>query len=81
MAVIYLRSTDGSDADNGSTWALAKATLAAALTAAGAGGTVYVSQVHAETQAGAMTLTSPGTEASPVRVICARNDRYRYCQR
>lgn len=65
-AVVYLRSTDGSDSDNGSTWALAKATLASALTAAGAGGTVYVSDNHAETQASVMTLTSPGT----VRIIC-----------
>lgn len=70
MAVIYLRSTDGSDSDNGSTWALAKATLAAALTAAGAGGTVYVSDNHAETQATAMTLTSPGTADSMTRVLC-----------
>lgn len=70
MAVIYLRSTDGNDADSGATWALAKATLAAALTAAGAGGTVYVSKDHAETQASAMTLTSPGTAASPCRVLC-----------
>lgn len=70
MAIIYLRSTDGSDSDDGSTWALAKATLAAALTAAGAGGTVYVSQAHAETQATAMTLVSPGTAASLVRVCC-----------
>lgn len=72
-STVYLRSTDGNDADDGSTWALAKATLAAALTAAGAGGTVYVSQAHAETQAGAMTLTSPGTDASPVRVICVND--------
>lgn len=73
MAVIYLRSTDGNDADDGSTWALAKATLAAALTAAGAGGTVYVSQAHSETQASAMTLTSPGTAASPTLVICGND--------
>lgn len=70
MAVIYLSSVDGSDSDNGSTWALAKATLAAALTAAGAGGTVYVDHAHAETQTAAMTLTSPGTAASPVTVLC-----------
>ena len=70
MAVIYLRSTDGSDASDGLTWANAKATLAAALTAAGAGGTVYVSDAHAETQASAMTLTSPGTADSPVTVLC-----------
>lgn len=73
MAVIYLRSTDGSDSDDGSTWALAKATLAAALTAAGAGGTVYVSQSHAETQASAMTLASPGTVAAPVLVLCVND--------
>ncbi len=54
MAVIYLRSTDGNDLDDGLTWATARATLANALTAAGAGGTVYVSQNHAETQASAM---------------------------
>lgn len=70
MADIYLRSTDGSDASDGLTWANAKATLAAALTAAGAGGRVFVSDNHAETQAAAMTLTSPGTAASPVQVLC-----------
>lgn len=70
MAVIYLRSSDGSDASDGLTWANAKATLAAALTAAGAGGTVYVADGHAETQASAMSLTSPGTAASPVTVLC-----------
>lgn len=73
MAIIYLRSTDGSDSNDGSTWALAKATLAAALTAAGAGGTVYVSRDHAETQATAMNLDSPGTAASPVRVLCVND--------
>lgn len=73
MAVIYLRSTTGSDANDGSTWALAKATLAAALTAAGAGGTVYVSQVHAESQASVMTLTSPGTANAPVMVLCVND--------
>lgn len=73
MATVYLRSTDGNDADDGSTWALAKATLAAALTAAGAGGTVYVSQAHAETTAAGVTLTSPGTAASPTRVICVND--------
>lgn len=73
MAIVYLRSTDGSDADNGSTWALAKATLAAALTAAGAGGTVYVSQVHAETVASAMTLASPGTTVNVVKVLCVND--------
>lgn len=72
-ANFYVRSTDGSNADSGATWALAKATLAGAFSAASAGDTIYVSQVHAETQASSMTLTSPGTAASPVRVICAND--------
>jgi hypothetical protein len=70
MATVYLRSTDGSDSDDGSTWALAKATLAGAFTAAGAGGLIYMSDNHAETGAAPLTLTSPGTAAAPVRVLC-----------
>lgn len=73
MAIIYVRSTDGSDVDPGTTWALAKATLAGAFAIAAAGDTIYVSQVHAETQASGITLTSPGTIASPVRVICGND--------
>lgn len=67
MANLYVRSTDGNNADSGATWALAKATLAGAMSAAAAGDTIYVSQAHAETGAG--TMTSPGTLASPVKVI------------
>lgn len=67
-ADIYLRSTDGNDADDGSTWALAKATLVSALTATGAGGRVFMSDNHAETQFGAITLTG-GTINAPIQVI------------
>lgn len=70
MAILYVRSTDGDNADNGSTWELAKATLAGALASAFAGDTIYVSQVHAESTAAAVTLTSPGTAASPCKIIC-----------
>ena len=49
MAVVYLRTSDGNDSDDGSTWALAKATLLSALTTAGNSGTVFISQGHAET--------------------------------
>lgn len=73
MAIFYVRSTDGSNADNGSTWALAKATVAGAIAAASAGDTIYVSQVHSETTAGVVTWTSPGTATSPLRVICAND--------
>ena len=73
MAILYVRSTDGDDADNGSTWALAKATLAGAAAAAAAGDTIYVSQAHAESQASAMTITFPGTAGSPNIVLCGND--------
>src|SRR3990167_6781056 len=69
----YVRSTDGSDASDGLTWANAKATLAGALAVAAAGDRIWVSQVHAETQASAMTLTSAGTAASPVEILCGND--------
>lgn len=72
MATLYVRSTNASSG-NGSTWALAKKTLAEAFTAAAAGDTIYVSHAHAETQVAAMTLTSPGTSASPCKVICVND--------
>lgn len=70
MPVFYVRSTDGNNADDGSTWALAKATLAGAFAAASAGDTIYLSHAHAESTAANMVLTSPGTVASPCKVIC-----------
>lgn len=73
MADIYARSTDGSDADNGSTWALAKATLAGAAAIDAAGDTIYVSQAHSESSATAQTIALAGTLANPVRVICAND--------
>jgi hypothetical protein len=73
MANIYVRSTDGSDADNGSTWALAKATLTGAAAIDANGDSIYVSQSHAESTAGAITLAFAGTAASPVKVICGND--------
>lgn len=70
MAIFYVRSTDGNDADSGATWALAKATLAGAASASAAGDTIYVSQAHAETQASAMTITFPGGATTWNRVLC-----------
>lgn len=66
-------TANGADANDGSTWALAKATMAAAITAAGAGGTVYVSQSHSETLASAISITSPGTVNSWTNVICGND--------
>lgn len=73
MANIYVRSTDGLDGDNGTTWALAKATLTGAAAIAVAGDKVYVSQVHAETSAAAISLAWAGTIASPIFVICGND--------
>lgn len=72
MAFKYVRSTDGLDSDDGSTNALAKATLSGAATAAAAGDTVFVSQVHAES-GGVTVITSAGTVTSPVKFICGND--------
>jgi hypothetical protein len=72
MANVYVDSTAGGAA-TGADWANAYLTLAAALTAGAAGDSFYVAENHAETQATAMTLTSPGTIASPCRIICVNS--------
>jgi hypothetical protein len=69
----YVRSTDGSDASDGLTWANAKATLVGALAVAAAGERIWVSQVHAETQATSMTPISAGTAAAPVEILCGND--------
>lgn len=70
MATRYVRSTDGSDADNGTTWALAKATLTGVAAIDTAGDTIWVSDNHAESTAGAVNLNFAGTAASPSKVLC-----------
>lgn len=69
MANKYVYSGAGG-AGTGDDWANAYTTLVAAFAGMSAGDTAYVAQNHAETQASAMTLTSPGTAAAPCRVIC-----------
>lgn len=76
MAVRYLRSTDGSDADNGTTWALAKASIDSVDGIGSidtAGDTIWVSQVHNESTAGAVTFTCAGTQASPTKLLCGND--------
>lgn len=73
MADIYVRSTDGSDADNGSTWALAKAKLTGASAIDAAGDTIWLSQSHSETTNGNYLNTFNGTLANPIRVLCAND--------
>lgn len=69
----YLRSTDGNDADNGSTWALANATIVGSVTDSAAGDTTWLSQVHSESTAGAVTFSSPGTQATPSKYLCGND--------
>ena len=71
MATVYVDSNAGGAAD-GTSWTDAFLTLAAALSDAGttAGSRVWVAENHAETQASIMTLTSKGTAASPIEILC-----------
>lgn len=72
MANLYVRSTDGSDADNGTTWALAKATIGgAAAIDSTTDRTIMVSDNHAETPSGSTTWAWAGISASPTIVRCA----------
>lgn len=70
MANRYVRSTDGNNADNGSTWALADADLVGSSAGDAAGDTTWVSQVHAETTAANITFACAGTNATPSRLLC-----------
>lgn len=76
MATLYLRSTDGSDADDGSTWALAKASIDSTDgigSVDAAGDTIYVSGNHAESTAGAVVFSCAGTLALPSKIICVND--------
>lgn len=70
---LYVRSTDGNNTDNGSTWALAKATLAGAAAVDVAGDTIYVADGHAESNGASQSIALAGTLASPVNVICVND--------
>lgn len=66
MAQLYVRSSDGDDADNGSTWALAKATAVSAAGIEAAGDVINLASTHSEGGTGTtMTLALAGTLASP----------------
>lgn len=74
MADKYLRSTTGSDANDGNSWATAWATLKFAMETAAAGDTIFVSQAHAETPAVTVTtITGLGTVVSPQRILCVND--------
>lgn len=69
----YVRSTDGSDADTGATWALAKATGVGVTAIDAAGDRLFFSQAHAETTAGVVTFAVAGTNASPSQLLCGND--------
>ncbi len=73
MADIYVRSTTGSDANGGTSWADAKATFAGASAIDAAGDRIIVSQAHAETSASNMNHNWAGSLASPTKVICGND--------
>lgn len=73
MGNIYVRSTDGNNADSGATWALAKADASGAAAIDAAGDTVWFSQSHSENGSGTLDLNFAGTLASPVRVLCGND--------
>lgn len=68
----YVRSTDGNDVDNGSTWALANKTMTGAAVDDANGDTIYFSQAHSENEA-ANTSVTFGTNALPQKLICAND--------
>lgn len=71
MANWYVYS-GAAGAGTGADWANAYTTLSAALAAKAAGDTFYVADDHNESTAGAVTFTSPGTLASPCKILCVR---------
>jgi hypothetical protein len=74
MSFYYVRSTTGSDSNNGASWALAKQTITGALNVAASGDTVYVSHVHDYYVASAISYpSSKGTASAPILVICVND--------
>lgn len=69
MTAYYVRS-GASGSANGTSWANAYTTLAAALSGKTSGDVFYVSDDHSENSATAITLTFPGTNANPNLVYC-----------
>lgn len=72
MTHFYVRSTDGVDTDNGTTWVLAEATASAGVTDGTNADTIWLSQVHAEAiSASGTTITCPTTPG--MRVLCGND--------
>lgn len=73
----YLRSSDGSDVDDCSTWALAKATLAGAtgaLSATSPGDTICMDDDHSESSSTSISITGGGAVGNPIKIIVVQTD-------
>jgi hypothetical protein len=72
MAFIYTRSSDGDDSDNGTTWALAKASIAGASGAASieaAGDVIVAASGHTESHAANVTIALSGSVTTTTSLI------------
>lgn len=69
MTAYYVRSL-AAGAGTGADWTNAYTTLTTAFSGKAAGDVFYVSEDHAESTAGAVTLSNPGTAASPCFIYC-----------
>ena len=73
MGTFYVRSTNGSDSNNGSSWAQAKQTITGALNACSPGDLIYVSQAHDYYVGGNIIYPSKGSVTNPVVVVCVND--------
>lgn len=69
MSNFYWKGSAGNDANNGTTWALAEATLSAALVDCAAGDSVYLDSIQTETAGAAVTFTGSSTVNLPIYVV------------
>lgn len=72
MTAYYVRSA-AAGAANGTSWTDAYTTIATAISGKAAGDIFYVSEDHAESTAGNVTWTFPGTHAAPNYVYCVNH--------
>ena len=70
MAIYYVSSVDGTDAEDGSTWALAKSTVAGALAVAVTNNDIiYVDSAHSENSGSAVITWDVATAGNHVSII------------
>ncbi|MGR3221059.1 MAG: hypothetical protein ACUZ8H_14780 [Candidatus Anammoxibacter sp.] len=69
MAYFYMDTDAGSDANNGTTWALAKLTMEGLLSAMSAGDTGFIQGLSTDTAGSPRTLGSAGTSGNPIKLI------------